>query len=557
MDPASVCFHAPIASSTKCTSKLAHQSPPSISIIMADWMNQMADAVDAAEAANARAQDEVATEPATSPRSQFREIPEYLEELRLPSLEYGPHPEPERWVTRWITRDDCAPEEWEEYFRKYRQTFNNYDMERERQQAEAAENEAHERSIKEWEAQMKAQGMDHPALPSGPTPQGISSQRVLPRVHEALRQNDPSVTSYSQPAVKKAPPTSGRPMPSVFHSESEPPRIGSGVPPPPPAAPRPKVVPSIALPLAATPMTPSHPPRPPLSALPKHSSMETSSGASKHALDPPTAQAPPSKQVRCKAFPGSSQPPDQVYVAASATLEMPQSCRPCPKGPPATFLPTPPEIASMKADSYEENRKARLNEEGLYVRVKYPSEIDWTTPLHEQLAAVLKGGPSPNKSQDELRALRAKIPDLTKAQFENLFPADNVITATQKNHAVHKIHMSEPAAWVLNATHWFSLLDQPMMIVIWCHNWEDASKFQYMMQILQAQYGDFAPRYQIVMFDDSKIYGPCLQWQEPTTIWDGTPVQRRFLMIYLPLASRTSTPCGHILLLPSINAGML
>ena len=177
----------------------------------------------------------------------------------------------------------------------------------------------------------------------------------------------------------------------------------------------------------------------------------------------------------------------------------------------------------MKTDSYEEDRKARLNEEGLYVRVKYPSEIDWKAPLWEQLATVLKGGPSPSWSQAELRALRAKVPELTKVQFEDLFPADNVITAT-KNHAVHKIHMSEPAAWVLNATHWFSLLDQPMMIVIWCHNWEDASKFQYLMQILQAQYGDYVPRYQILMLDDSKIYGPCLQWQEPSTIWEGTPV---------------------------------
>ena len=113
----------------------------------------------------------------------------------------------------------------------------------------------------------------------------------------------------------------------------------------------------------------------------------------------------------------------------------------------------------MKTDSNEEDRKARLNEEGKYLRVKYPSEIDWTTPLWEQLASVLKGGPSPNTSQAELRALRAKVPELSKVQFENLFPADNVITAT-RNHAVHKIHMSEPAAWVLNATHWFSLLDQ-------------------------------------------------------------------------------------------------
>ena len=44
------------------------------------------------------------------------------------------------------------------------------------------------------------------------------------------------------------------------------------------------------------------------------------------------------------------------------------------------------------------------------------------------------------------------------------------------------------------------------------------------MQILQVHYGDFVPRYQIFMFDDSKIYGSIKQWQEPTTIWDGKPV---------------------------------
>ena len=43
--------------------------------------------------------------------------------------------------------------------------------------------------------------------------------------------------------------------------------------------------------------------------------------------------------------------------------------------------------------------------------------------------------------------------------------------------------------------------------------------------------------------------GKANQW------WDSW--QRRFLMIYLPSASRTSTPRGHIPLQPSINAGML
>ena len=230
------------------------------------------------------------------------------------------------------SNDGSMPQqEYEELARKAAQPFNNRDMEKERRRAEAAEHEAHQRSIEEWEAKVNAQELDNAALPSGPIPPGTSSMRVLPNVHEALRQNDPKVTSFSQPAVKKAPPTLHRARPAAFYSGTEPPRIGSGVPPPPPAAPRPAVVPSVELPLAATPMTPSHPPRPPLSALPKYPSMETSSGANKHPLEPPTAQAPPSKHVRCKAFPYASQTPDQVYVAASATVDMPQPSRPCPK----------------------------------------------------------------------------------------------------------------------------------------------------------------------------------------------------------------------------------
>ena len=98
-------------------------------------------------------------------------------------------------------------------------------MEKERQQAEAAEYEAHQRSIQEWEARVKVQDLDNPAIPCGPTPEGISSTRALPDVHEALRQNDPRMASFSQPVVKKAPPSSGRPMPCVFQSDAVPPRI--------------------------------------------------------------------------------------------------------------------------------------------------------------------------------------------------------------------------------------------------------------------------------------------------------------------------------------------
>ena len=136
-----MCFHTPIASSTKGTSKLAHLSLPSIPVIMADWMNQMANAVDEAEEAIARAQDEVPTEPAITPRSQVQDAPGSpaygLKNYRLPSLEYGPHPEPERWVTRldsFLMMTLCAPEEWEEHWHANSRTEHSTtrDMERER-----------------------------------------------------------------------------------------------------------------------------------------------------------------------------------------------------------------------------------------------------------------------------------------------------------------------------------------------------------------------------------------------------------------------------------------
>ena len=114
----------------------------------------MADAVEAHEAAPAPpqskasmpgvCQDDAPTEPATSPRVIEVPVQQYVEELRLPTREYGPHEEPERYVTRWINKQDYSPEEWEEYFRKHRQAWSNHDMERERREAAAAEHEAHQ-----------------------------------------------------------------------------------------------------------------------------------------------------------------------------------------------------------------------------------------------------------------------------------------------------------------------------------------------------------------------------------------------------------------------------
>ena len=108
------------------------------------------------------------------------------------------------------------------------------------------------------------------------------------------------IPTHSQPVLKKAPPSTGRPMPAGFKAAQ---------------------APGLNLPLAATPMTPSHPPRPPIEALPKYASMETSPSANKHPLEQPAQQGPPNKHVRPKAFPYGQLPPSQTSMASPSAGE--------------------------------------------------------------------------------------------------------------------------------------------------------------------------------------------------------------------------------------------
>ena len=109
------------------------------------------------------------------------------------------------------------------------------------------------RSMANWKSRVEGAGFQaHPAVPHGPPPKGVSSMRVLPDVHDALCQHDPSKAPASQPVLpKKAPPTTGRGRPAGFYSDSEPPGIGSDQvqPAPPPKLP------------GSTPMTPAIPAR--------------------------------------------------------------------------------------------------------------------------------------------------------------------------------------------------------------------------------------------------------------------------------------------------------
>ena len=93
--------------------------------------------------------------------------------------------------------------------------------------------------------------------------------------------------------------------------------------------------------------------------------------------------------------------------------------------------------------------------------------------------------------------LRSNIPKINDDTFQQIYPSENIICVLQKTGGRHFVHMRVSPEWVINGTHWFSILKQPMMIVIWCRDWDEASKFQYLMQILQVTPGDAVPRYQI------------------------------------------------------------
>ena len=146
-------------------------------------MADMADAVNAHEAAQAPPRskalgspsmpavpiDDSPTNSATSPRVTEVPVQRWPSELQLPTLEHGPKEEPERFAERYILNDGTMTQEAHDALLRKglaAQSFNNREMEREFQRAAAEEYEAHQRSIQEWEARVKAQELkDHHDIP--------------------------------------------------------------------------------------------------------------------------------------------------------------------------------------------------------------------------------------------------------------------------------------------------------------------------------------------------------------------------------------------------------
>ena len=197
----------------------AHKPNPLLAPMTTQWMAELAELEDAA------------TEAAFNVAHQGDQVPPPVAKAPQAAQEQAvdPHPEPERYATRFIVNDgQWTPEEHDQVLREAAQGINNHYWNREaREEAERA-NREYARHMPDWRDRVEAAGFKaHPAVPQGPPPKGVSSMRVLPNVHEALRQHDPtSKAPSSQPSLpKKAPPTTGKGMPAGFYRGDAPPRI--------------------------------------------------------------------------------------------------------------------------------------------------------------------------------------------------------------------------------------------------------------------------------------------------------------------------------------------
>ena len=161
-----------------------------------------------------------------------------------------------------------------------------------------------------------------------------------------------------------------------------------------------------------------------------------------HSLPQPAQQGPPNKQVRHKAFPEGQQAPSPVDLSSMSA--------PSPKGPPASFLPSPMNVQQMDscAAAALPGRDYPMSTAGKpkIHTVNSPNDIDWRMPLKQQLETNLKGGPDKLKTFEELCMLRSNIPKVDDDVFQKIYPSDNILCIKQKTGARHFIHMREAAA---------------------------------------------------------------------------------------------------------------
>ena len=139
---------------------------------------------------------------------------------------------------------------------------------------------------------------------------------------------------------------------------------------------------------------------------------------------------------------------------------------PTPKGPPASFMPAPREVLAPQPMDTCAATAALPGQDipmahGQKPKIRYvksPSDIDWGSSLKDQLEPQLSGGPDPKKSFEELCMIRNRIPKMDDQGFQAIIPSKEqcIICVVHKNGSRHFIHLSEAAAWIINAAHWLS-----------------------------------------------------------------------------------------------------
>ena len=89
-------------------------------------------------------------------------------------------------------------------------------------------------------------------------------------------------------------------------------------------------------------------------------------------------------------------------MAAPSTFDMSRPGTPCPKGPPAEYMPAPPEVTSMSTSASAAVPEPYVTENGKIRKIRSVTDIDWGRPPYEQLEPNLKGGPRSSTTPAEL-----------------------------------------------------------------------------------------------------------------------------------------------------------
>ena len=176
--------------------------------------------------------------------------------------------------------------------------------------------------------------------------------------------------------------------------------------------------------------------------------------------NPAVPQSPPPKGVSStRVLPnvheaprhGNPLVPMPAAPAAAPAVDPMKVGAPIPKGPPASCVPTPRDVlAPQPMDSCAADALPGQAIQMAYgqmpkiLYVKSPTNIDWNSPLKDQLEPQLTGGPDPKKTFEELCFLRSRIPKLDDDGFKKIFPGTEhcILCVAQKTGARHFIHLS-------------------------------------------------------------------------------------------------------------------